>query len=204
MNKYRDMIASGQLDVGFLNKLDTNYRLLANQNLTDGQRNAINFMADMEDLRNTRLLEAKGVQTEGDAQRAMQAILPGQTGYNSQAVLGLLDRATGDLSKAYQKHLSYNEPLVRKYGADITDPDAYNSIAAGRRKSVEDFEKNFGPKRDAYLKSSQTSNDQSGSTVTGQPQRTNPQATPQYREGQTATGPGGQKKVFRGGKWEPL
>lgn len=29
-------------------------------------------------------------------------------------------------------------------------------------------------------------------------------AAPQYQEGQTATGPGGKKLVFRGGKWQPM
>lgn len=28
--------------------------------------------------------------------------------------------------------------------------------------------------------------------------------TPQYREGQTATGPGGKKLVFKGGQWQPM
>jgi hypothetical protein len=31
-----------------------------------------------------------------------------------------------------------------------------------------------------------------------------PAAAPQYREGQTATGPGGQKIIFKGGQWQPL
>jgi hypothetical protein len=35
-------------------------------------------------------------------------------------------------------------------------------------------------------------------------QPTNNPAKPKYKEGQTATGPGGKKVVFKGGKWQPL
>jgi hypothetical protein len=153
MNKYRDMIADNKLDLDWASKLDTGYRNLMGTNLTEGQRNALNFMADIEDMRNQRLLDAKGVQTEGDAQRAMNAIAPGQSLANKHAVLGLLDRASGDLSRATERNMAMVDPLVKKYGNDLVgDVDLYNSRRQTYKTNQERFEQTFAPKREAFFR----------------------------------------------------
>jgi hypothetical protein len=152
MNKYRDMIMSGDLDVSLMNRVGADFRNILNDDTADPKiRNLARFMADMEDMRNARLLEAKGVQTEGDAQRAMNALTPGTTRYNNQTMLELLDRASGDLNKAYKHHSSKYERaagVFKQY-----DPDGFTlQELKDRGGRLDTFESGYAPRRDEYFK----------------------------------------------------
>lgn len=152
MNRYRDMIANGQLDVTVASRMGNNFREFLNAS-DQNTRNAAVFMADMEDMRNARLLEAKGVQTEGDAQRAMSAIVPGFSGYDNKTMLSLLDRAAGDLGKAYTKHSGKYSSVVGNLFKDY-DPDGLTlQDFAERGKRFETFETEFAPRRDKFIQS---------------------------------------------------
>jgi hypothetical protein len=72
--RLRDMVASGNLQLGLVANVTGRARNIAGYSDENSVRLA-DFDAGLEKLRNDILLLHKGVQTEGDAQRAMKQII---------------------------------------------------------------------------------------------------------------------------------
>jgi hypothetical protein len=148
LNYYRNLIADGKLDLSAISQFNNSYKNL--MNAADPKvANAARFTAFIEDLRNNRLLEAKGVQTEGDAIRAMQAILPGNAGYDNHTTLALLDDASDSLNRAYHRHYQALQNGMNQYKS--YDPDGiYSSEAKDRESRLSAFQPEYTKKRDAF------------------------------------------------------
>lgn len=165
MNFWRDKLASGDLDVTAVSKLGNNFRNLTG-NSDPKTRMAAQFAADMEDMRNQRLLEAKGVQTEGDAQRAMNAIFPGTSGYDNKTTLGMLDRATTDLRNSHDRYAGYNLGISKNH-ADA-DPDGmWSKQVQDRQAGWNNWSQEYSQRRDKFL-SQPDAVSAPGTQVTGQ------------------------------------
>jgi spore germination cell wall hydrolase CwlJ-like protein len=149
-NRYRDMIVNGKLDMSVASRLGSNFRTLLNDS-DEKTRNTAQFMAYLEDLRNQKLLENKGVQTEGDAVRAMNSIMPGVSGYDNPTVLSILDRSSEALRKAYGHHTSKLGSVLGIY--KDYDPNGLVQGEYGERaKRLESFEQDYSPRRDEYMR----------------------------------------------------
>lgn len=153
LNHYRNLITEGKLDVSALSRMDNTFRNLINSDEVDEKtRNAARFAAFIEDLRNQRLLEAKGVQTEGDAVRAMQAIMPGVAGYNNKTTLALLDDAADKLEKSWRRHYQGLELGLNQY--KNYDPDGiYRKEFEERNTRMSQFLPEYTKRRDAFFAS---------------------------------------------------
>lgn len=77
------------------------------------------FQTSLESLRNALLVANKGVQTDGDAERAMAELLAG-TG-DTNAVLSNLKRVYSALGQRGDQAQSRINELARQYGADVGD-----------------------------------------------------------------------------------
>lgn len=74
LNKYATMIGSGTLDLGPVDNVVSAARNWAGAS-SDNSRNYADFRANLEKMRNDSLRLNKGVQTEGDAQRAWNELV---------------------------------------------------------------------------------------------------------------------------------
>lgn len=73
LGRYAAAIDTGALSLGGLENLQSRFQNWTGRS-TDNSRNFASFMADMEKMRNETLRLNKGVQTEGDAERAWNEI----------------------------------------------------------------------------------------------------------------------------------
>ncbi|MBB4039100.1 hypothetical protein GGR34_000735 [Microvirga flocculans] len=204
LNTFRKQLVSGELSVDALNRVGTSWR-----NILDGttpatgiqDRNAALFYQWLHEARDAKLLDANGVQTEGDAQRAMESILPGTTKFSNQSVSALLDQSAKGFRSLYDRNSRYGQDMLRRYGGE--DGEYYNQQYSERTRRLDDFEPEYVKRRDEWLKNYNVPTSQGGDrpTVTGRPERTQQS---RYREGQTATGPNGEKIIFQNGRWVPL
>jgi hypothetical protein len=86
----RKMISDGTLDLGaFNNWMNTGRNMAGLSN--DQSRAYAKWEAFRQQLANDQLLQAKGVQTEGDAYRAMRQFSAGAAGYDNKAATQSLD-----------------------------------------------------------------------------------------------------------------
>lgn len=169
-DKYRRLVAEGKMDFSVLSRAKNSFSEISNENLTEAQRNAVAFGIDMERLRNDKLRAAKGVQTEGDAQRAMNEILPGMTGkFNSDAVLQAMETGYAGAVKGYQRGVRNNEAIVKKYGDDLAYT-GYGDAVKGKSSAFEESEKTFTPLRETYKKTRQSKAEETAASGNGRRQ----------------------------------
>ncbi len=171
--EYRGLLADGKLDLSILDRVKKSASELLDTPMTEAQRNAVRFSLDMEKMRNDKLLEAKGVQTEGDAQRAMNAILPGTGRYNRDAVLEAMDAGYASAVKNYKQSVLNNDAMYRKYG-DRLAFTGYDESVKARQKSFDDGEAAFAPKREEYRKRRADEASKSSEGLTGRQDKSQP------------------------------
>lgn len=153
MNQIRDAIVHGNLDLGALSRTDFNVQAALNTPGVDEKtKNTARYLQMMQELRNEKLLQAKGVQTEGDAQRAMEMLTPGLSGYNTEMALDLLDKGIGDLRHAYSYHTGQYQATNKAYSQ--YDPEGLiTKQMQDRGNGYDSFEKNYAPAREQWLAS---------------------------------------------------
>lgn len=74
LTRFRDLIATGKLNLGFLANLASKARTATNMS-NEESRNYNSLISNLETLRNNSLRLNNGVQTEGDAQRAWNELI---------------------------------------------------------------------------------------------------------------------------------
>jgi hypothetical protein len=135
--KLQDQIKSGKLELGFIANPVQDVRNYLGQS-TESSRNYDTFKASLEKLRNDSLRLNKGVQTEGDSQRAWNEMLKNINDPN--LVSERLDEIQQINSKA-KTLKSMQLDLIRKnYGVDPLDTSAIQeqpaNVGAGSSQSL--------------------------------------------------------------------
>lgn len=177
--KYTQLLMNDKVDLSALSRIGNNYDMFMNNSGEDEKvRNAAGLMASIARMRDARLLEAKGVQTEGDAVRALEALLPGQAKYDNKAVASLFRDLSKEFTGTYDTTSRYNQTLMNKY--KDYDPDGfYKSRYDDRMKSATNadalIEKGWGN----YVKPPVVTPEQATSQPTGR----DPVRTPQKPRG---------------------
>lgn len=164
-NDLRQMIVDDKLDTGFMSRLNMNWKSAMNDpNITEKERNTAKFMAALEDLRHAKLLETPGVDTEGDAKRALDTIVPGLSSYNTSVMLDVLDKGAEGLRKNLKNNYGRLERSINTYSS--YDPDGvYRKNYEERAKTYDDFETTYAPRRDAWRQRASGSTGQSGGSL---------------------------------------
>lgn len=75
------------------------------------------YQTTLESLRNALLVANKGVQTDGDAERAMAELVAGNG--NTETVLANLRRVAASLRRRTAQAQTHIDDLARQYGADV-------------------------------------------------------------------------------------
>jgi len=172
-NEFRNMIVSGELNLDALSRVQKGWREILNDP-THQDINAARFMQWMENARNAKLLEANGVQTEGDAIRALNSILPGLGKYSTKTVLTHLDDITKEYRSGYERNKKFALDLAK------TAPGEDNSFYATRHQERvgrwDNFDKDYSGRRETYFKNNPNAGQprENPAPVTGQTQTTNP------------------------------
>lgn len=120
--KYTQMLMNGDVDLSALGRMGNNYSNFLNDS-DEKTRNAAGLMSQIMRMRDAKLLESKGVQTEGDAQRALDSLLPGSAKYDNKAVASLFRDLTKEFTNTYSQNQMYNQQMLKKY--PDYDPDGY-------------------------------------------------------------------------------
>lgn len=138
--KFTKLLMDGKLDLSVLGRMGNDFANYTGHS-DERTRNAAAFVAHLERLRNAGLLAAKGVQTEGDAERMMNTLLPGNARYDNKAVGSLLRGITRDSAERYEAAYRYNQPILQRYPDE--DPGGYYQGRYGERgkqfKASEDY-----------------------------------------------------------------
>lgn len=164
---YRRALANGEMDLSVLEGAKKTFAEITNAGTTPQQKLAVRFALDMEKMRNDKLLEAKGVQTEGDSQRAMNAIMPGQAGrYNNDQVLEALDLGFKNSAKNYNLSVKSNETIYNKW-KDKVAYDGYDSGIKANQDRYTKADQEFVVAKETYQKRRATESDTSKESVGG-------------------------------------
>lgn len=126
------LLREDKMDLSALGRAGSEWQLLMGSS-DERTRNAAKFQAHINELRNSQLLDAKGTQTEGDAQRALESILPGISGLDNKTVATLLRGANDGLLSAYERNHRYNLDSYRRY-KDRESEDYYTKQFESQRK----------------------------------------------------------------------
>jgi hypothetical protein len=113
----KKLIDSGTLDLGaFKNWMNTgrNYAGLSNEQ----SRAFAQYSQFLETMRNDQLLLAKGVQTEGDAYRAMKQFAAAGSSYDNAAARSALNNVMRKNKQAIDRGSSFLAPYASKYSSD--------------------------------------------------------------------------------------
>lgn len=122
-----DNIAGGHLDVGMLSRAKAGI-LNSTNNSTPDTRAVSDYTANLKKMVNDSLLLAKGVQTEGDAQRAGAAIMAAP--YDTQAVQERLTELKGINSRSADLQKLANDQLRANFGHEPMDYSRYEGQSA--------------------------------------------------------------------------
>jgi hypothetical protein len=118
--EFMDLLKAGKINMSAYEKIGGAYQNFMNDS-DEGTRNAARFQAHLQDMVNARLLDAKGTQTEGDAQRALDSFLPGLSKYDSKSAATMLRDINKGFESSFSRYSKYNEPILRQY--KDYDPD---------------------------------------------------------------------------------
>lgn len=144
--RWTQMLMNGKVNLSALSRIGNEYANFTNDS-DEGTRNAAGFMAHLMKMRDARLLEAKGVQTEGDANRALEALLPGNSKYDNKAAATLFRDLSRDFTNTYDQKERYNQGIMARY-KDYDPEGFYHSRYNDRMKQARDadalIEKGWG------------------------------------------------------------
>lgn len=179
--KYTQLLMDGKVDLSALSRIGNNYDMFMNNSGEDEKvRNAAGLMASIVRMRDARLLEAKGVQTDGDAVRALEALLPGQSKYDNKTVASLFRGLSKEFTGIYDTSSRYNQTLVKKYN-DLDADGYYTSRYNDRMKSAKDVDANIEKGWGTYVSPPVAT--PAPTQTTGQPTGRDPVKTPQKPRG---------------------
>jgi hypothetical protein len=148
----RRRIAEGDMDFSVLSQVKKSAAELFDQKLSPAQLNAVKFAVDMENARADILRTFPGVQTEGDAKRAMDMLKPGGMGnLSNDAVMAAMEKGFTRSTRLHGEQLKYNESLYSKFGDRIA-PSDYGSLNAERQKNFAAAEETYKPLKESYTK----------------------------------------------------
>jgi hypothetical protein len=121
LGELKNKIDSGQLQVGPVNNLISEARNFANVS-NENSRNYQSFKATLEKLRNDSLRLNKGVQTEGDAQRAWNELMTNIT--DQKVVSNRLAEIININNRAVELRKLKMDVLRQPYGGNEVDPES--------------------------------------------------------------------------------
>lgn len=148
--KYTQMLMNDQVDLSALGRMGNNYSNFMNDS-DEKTRNAAGLMSHIMRMRDAKLLEAKGVQTEGDAVRALDSLLPGSAKYDNKAVAGLFRDLSKEFTNTYDTSSRYNQTLMDKY-KDYDPEGFYKNRYSERMKSAASTDGLIDKGWDNYIK----------------------------------------------------
>jgi hypothetical protein len=170
MDRARREIATGDIDLSLASKVKQSAAELFNMPLTDQQKRTARFLLDMENARADILRTFPGVQTEGDAKRAMDMLKPGGlAGLSNDNVMEAMERGFAHSTRNYGEQLKYNESLYQKFGTRIA-PSDYGDSNAARQRAFAEAEETYKPLKESYVKKRTESTTQKSTEITGRPQ----------------------------------
>lgn len=124
---FKGMIESGKLKLGPIENVTSAGKNMAGMS-DENSRNFASFRATLEKMRNDSLRLNKGVQTEGDAQRAWNELLANLNDTN------LVTQRLGEIARINQRAIQIRKNNVntirRNYGNSPMDFSAYTNIDA--------------------------------------------------------------------------
>lgn len=155
----RDLIDKGTLNLGAFNSWVQSGKNLAG--MSDAQSRAYaKYEAFRQQLANDQLLQAKGVQTEGDAYRAMRQFSAGNANYDNETAKQALDHLITRNREAINNGSTTVEAHRRAYGdheafkpvADKIDSYKrfYTDLDERRKKTAPPTTGNFGSIKQKY------------------------------------------------------
>ena len=116
MRKARSDLASGRINLSALSR-GSNVPLSILGLQSDTQDRTDTYISNMQAQANALLLENKGVQTDGDAKRAMSQIAQPLAYVNNKKMINALDNGIINLERLYKKQMSKFADYNRQYPA---------------------------------------------------------------------------------------
>lgn len=134
--KYTRLLMDGKVNLSALSRIGNDFATFTNDS-DEGTRNAAGLMSHLMRMRDAKLLEAKGVQTEGDATRALEALLPGNAKFDNKTVASLFRDLSKEFTNTYDTKQAYNQALFNRY-KDYDPEGFYKSRYDDRMKQARD------------------------------------------------------------------
>lgn len=138
LKSFVDLIDAGKLDTGLLSRAGGYVANMAGQS-TENSRNLSALTSKLQSARNAILLLNKGVQTEGDAQRAMDEIVSGAAKNDTQLVKQRLMDLQALNERAIELQKNQINDTYAEYGKQAPSLSAYeqqpSSVNAGKGMS---------------------------------------------------------------------
>jgi YD repeat-containing protein len=129
--EFMELLKDGKVDLSAFGRLGNTLKNYTGSD--EATINAAKLQAHLEDLRTARLMLEPGTKTEGDAQRALDGIVPGSAKFDNKTVAALLRQANTGFESAISRYNGYNEPIFRQN--PTYDPDgAYKTLYENRMK----------------------------------------------------------------------
>lgn len=149
-NKYRGLIADGQIDLSAAAQFSAGARKLTDTS-TPQDRNAANYAQFIAGLGNSSLRLNAGTQTEGDAVRTLNEIAPKMSGYDNAASIGALD-AIIKSSRTRANSLIQAQNSSMDYFGGNSLPGTYRDDYRRSMSNYDKYDEDFGPTREAFGK----------------------------------------------------
>ena len=114
MRRYRAMIQKGDINVSIMSRAGGAV-LTPLDMQSDTYNNTSVFMTSIQDQVNALLMQNKGVQTDGDAQRALKSITHWSTNVSNSAMKDALTNAINKLNRTYSTQLRKISDYRKQY-----------------------------------------------------------------------------------------
>lgn len=145
-NKFREAVADGRLKFDPVSQGLSVARNMFNSS-DEASRFRNEFNTFKENLRSFQLLAQAGVQTEGDATRALNQFFP-QGVYDDKAMLERLDVLSTTFNRDLSRYYDYNKDILSRAGKVKADGGAqYKADTEKRIQSIKDWEDQFQKRR---------------------------------------------------------
>lgn len=177
-DKFRNMIADGKINLSMLGQGEAMFNNLTNQS-TEADRNAGEYFRYLERMRNAALRLNKGVQTEGDAQRAMNEYIGGSGKFDNAQTIKALDNIIKTGTRATGSLMNAQDIVFNTYG-EQAPKGTFRDDYRRQKSEYEGFETNFAPRRQKFFEAQEAARASgAGNAPRVQPGRTGSLATPE-------------------------
>jgi hypothetical protein len=150
---WRNKIVNGELDLGVMKQIEAG--LAGKLNLTNEQQQLYTQYGQwVKNAANSALLLNKGVQTDKDYDRALQAIMPDSTRFDNGNALAALDTIYDRSRREYGSLRKAQDSTFKDYGKNAPSGDfvqTYNNV--GTRLESLDKDEGYVGKRKAFNES---------------------------------------------------